>query len=109
MIEVRELRLVKAIDDHGSLVRAARVLGIAQPAMTRALARLEARLATARRPEYFNADKRSRVLCMNFRCLWTISRVAMLIQRNSTKRFRVQSDAHRPINKEKTICRLAQS
>ena len=44
MIEVRELRLVKAIDDHGSLVRAARVLGIAQPAMTRALARLEARL-----------------------------------------------------------------
>jgi len=45
MIEVRELRLVKAIDDHGSLVRAARVLGIAQPALTRALARLEARLS----------------------------------------------------------------
>lgn len=44
MIEGRELRLVKAIDDHGSLVRAARVLGIAQPALTRALARLEARL-----------------------------------------------------------------
>ena len=47
MIEVRELRLVKAIDDHGSLVRAARVLGIAQPALTRALARLEARLRGA--------------------------------------------------------------
>jgi DNA-binding transcriptional LysR family regulator len=44
MIEVRELRLVKAIDEHGSLVRAARVLGIAQPALTRALARLEERL-----------------------------------------------------------------
>ena len=44
MIEVRELRLVKAIDDHGCLVRAARVLGIAQPALTRALARLEAKL-----------------------------------------------------------------
>ncbi|MCA3313416.1 MAG: LysR family transcriptional regulator [Roseomonas sp.] len=44
MIEARKLRLVKAIDDHGSLVRAARVLGIAQPALTRALARLEARL-----------------------------------------------------------------
>ncbi|MCZ8279940.1 MAG: LysR family transcriptional regulator [Acetobacteraceae bacterium] len=44
MIEVRELRLVKAIDENGSLVRAARVLGIAQPALTRALARLEARL-----------------------------------------------------------------
>ena len=44
MIEARKLRLVKAIDDHDSLVRAARVLGIAQPALTRALARLEARL-----------------------------------------------------------------
>jgi DNA-binding transcriptional LysR family regulator len=30
MIEVRELRLVKAIVENGSLVRAARVLGIAQ-------------------------------------------------------------------------------
>jgi DNA-binding transcriptional LysR family regulator len=44
MIEVRELRLVKAIDENGSLVRAARVLGIAQPALTRALARLEEKL-----------------------------------------------------------------
>ena len=76
---------------------------------TFSFARLEARLASARRPEYFNADKRSRALRMNFRCLWTISRVAMLIQRNSVKRFRVQSDAYRPINKEKTTCRLAQS
>jgi DNA-binding transcriptional LysR family regulator len=44
MFEVRDLRLIKAIAEHGSLARAARVLGIAQPAMTRSLAALEARL-----------------------------------------------------------------
>jgi DNA-binding transcriptional LysR family regulator len=44
MIEVRDLHLVRAIVDNGSLVRAARVLGMGQPALTRALAALEARL-----------------------------------------------------------------
>jgi DNA-binding transcriptional LysR family regulator len=44
MLEVRDLRLIKAIDEHGSLARASRVLGIAQPALTRGLAAIEARL-----------------------------------------------------------------
>ncbi|MBP0463920.1 LysR family transcriptional regulator [Roseomonas sp. PWR1] len=44
MFEVRDLRMVRAIQEHGSLVRAARVLGITQPALTRQLAALEARL-----------------------------------------------------------------
>lgn len=44
MLEARELRLVQAIAEHGSLVRASRVLGISQPALTRSLAALEARL-----------------------------------------------------------------
>lgn len=44
MFEVRDLRMVRAIHEHGSLVRAARVLGITQPALTRQLAALEARL-----------------------------------------------------------------
>jgi DNA-binding transcriptional LysR family regulator len=44
MVEVRELRMVQAIGEHGSLVRAARVLGVSQPALTRSLAALEARL-----------------------------------------------------------------
>ncbi len=44
MIEVRDLRLVQAIDQHGSLIRAARVLGTGQPALTRRLAALEARM-----------------------------------------------------------------
>lgn len=44
MLEIRDLRLVKAIAEHGSLARAARVLGVAQPALTRSLAALEARL-----------------------------------------------------------------
>jgi DNA-binding transcriptional LysR family regulator len=44
MLEVRELRLVRAVADNGSLVRAARVLGVSQPALTRSLAALEAKL-----------------------------------------------------------------
>jgi len=44
MIEVRDLRLVVAIHENGSLIRAARVLGVAQPALTRSLALLEAKL-----------------------------------------------------------------
>jgi DNA-binding transcriptional LysR family regulator len=44
MLEVRDLRLVRAIHEHGSLVRAARVLGVSQPALTRSLASLEAQL-----------------------------------------------------------------
>lgn len=44
MLEVRELRLVQAVAEHGTLVRAARVLGVSQPALTRSLAALEAKL-----------------------------------------------------------------
>jgi DNA-binding transcriptional LysR family regulator len=44
MFESRDLRLILAIHEHGSLVRAARVLGLAQPAVTRSLAALEAKL-----------------------------------------------------------------
>lgn len=44
MLEVRDLRLIKAIEEHGSLARAARVLRIGQPTLTRSLAALEARL-----------------------------------------------------------------
>jgi DNA-binding transcriptional LysR family regulator len=44
MLEVRELQLIQAISEHGSLVRAARVLGVSQPALTRSLAAVETRL-----------------------------------------------------------------
>lgn len=44
MLEVRDLRMVQAIHEQGSLARAARVLGMGQPALTRALAKLELRL-----------------------------------------------------------------
>lgn len=44
MLDLEDLRLVQAIDAHGSLVRAGRMLGLAQPALTRRLATLEARL-----------------------------------------------------------------
>jgi DNA-binding transcriptional LysR family regulator len=44
LLELEDLRLVQAIDAQGSLVRAARTLGLAQPALTRRLASLEARL-----------------------------------------------------------------
>lgn len=44
MFEVRELRIVCAIHEHGSLARAARVLGVGQPALTRSLAAIEARV-----------------------------------------------------------------
>jgi len=47
MIEVRDLRLVLEIDRQGSLVRAARVLNVGQPALTRSLAALEARAGGA--------------------------------------------------------------
>ncbi|WP_219763451.1 LysR family transcriptional regulator [Neoroseomonas alba] len=41
---MRDLRLVLAISEHGTMVRAARVLRVAQPALTRQLASLESRL-----------------------------------------------------------------
>jgi len=44
MFEMRDLRLVLAISEHGTMVRAARVLRAAQPALTRQLASLESRL-----------------------------------------------------------------
>lgn len=44
MLEARDLRLVRTIQEEGSLARAARVLGIGQPALTRSLAALEAQL-----------------------------------------------------------------
>jgi DNA-binding transcriptional LysR family regulator len=57
-MEIRDLRLVKAIAEHGSLVRAARVLGVAQPALTRSLAAIEARL----RGRLFERTRRGVVL-----------------------------------------------
>jgi DNA-binding transcriptional LysR family regulator len=47
MIEVRDLRLVLEIHRQGSLVRAARVLNVGQPALTRSLAALETRAGGA--------------------------------------------------------------
>ena len=44
MLELRELRLILAIDEHGSLLRASRMLGMAQSAVTRGLAAVEAKL-----------------------------------------------------------------
>jgi DNA-binding transcriptional LysR family regulator len=44
MLEVRELRMVRSIEENRTLVRAARQLGTTQPALTRSLAALEARL-----------------------------------------------------------------
>jgi DNA-binding transcriptional LysR family regulator len=44
MIELKDIRLIQAVAEHGTLVRAARVLGISQPNLTRSLAALEARL-----------------------------------------------------------------
>jgi DNA-binding transcriptional LysR family regulator len=44
MLEVRELHLVRVIAENGTLVRAARVLAVSQPALTRSLAALEGKL-----------------------------------------------------------------
>jgi DNA-binding transcriptional LysR family regulator len=44
MLHVRDLQIVRAIHAEGSLARAARVLGVGQPALTRSLAALEAKL-----------------------------------------------------------------
>jgi DNA-binding transcriptional LysR family regulator len=44
MLQVRDLILARTVAEHGSLARAARVLSIGQPALTRSLAALEARL-----------------------------------------------------------------
>ena len=40
-IETRHLRMVKAVADHGSITRAATVLGMTQPALTRQVRRVE--------------------------------------------------------------------
>ncbi|MFN0116417.1 MAG: LysR family transcriptional regulator [Paracoccaceae bacterium] len=47
MLEIRDLRLVQAIVQHGNLARGARVLGIGQPVLTRRLADLEHRVGGA--------------------------------------------------------------
>lgn len=44
MLDVRDLRLIVAIDEHGSLLRASRALSMAPSAVTRGLAAVEARL-----------------------------------------------------------------
>lgn len=44
MLEIHEMRMVRTIHEQGSLVRAARVMGLGQPALTRRLAALEHRL-----------------------------------------------------------------
>jgi DNA-binding transcriptional LysR family regulator len=65
MLEIRELRLVCAINDEGSLTRAARVLGMGQSAVTRALATLEGRLGG----ELFERNRRGMMptdLCRAF-------------------------------------------
>jgi DNA-binding transcriptional LysR family regulator len=54
MLDLQDLRLVQAVHEQGSLVRAARVLGVAQPALTRRLAALEARL----KGPLFDRDRR---------------------------------------------------
>lgn len=46
MIEIKHLRLVHALAEHGSLSAAARALGYSQPAVTQQLQRLEALLET---------------------------------------------------------------
>lgn len=54
MLEARDLRIVRTIQEQGSLARAARVLGVGQPALTRSLAALEGRL----RGRLFERDRR---------------------------------------------------
>ena len=53
-LEVRHLRAVCAIADHGSVHKAARQLGVTQPSLTTQLARIEralgGRLFTGRGP-----------------------------------------------------------
>jgi DNA-binding transcriptional LysR family regulator len=44
MLDVRDLRLIEALAKHGSMVRAARSLGVTQSAVTRALAVVEKRV-----------------------------------------------------------------
>ncbi|WP_431282542.1 LysR family transcriptional regulator [Humitalea sp. 24SJ18S-53] len=44
MLDVRDLRIIRAIADNGSQARAARVLGMGQPALSRLLTAMEARL-----------------------------------------------------------------
>lgn len=44
MIDLKDIRLVQAVAEHGTLVRAARILGVSQPTLTRSLAVLEAKL-----------------------------------------------------------------
>jgi len=56
-MDIQDLRLVRAIAEHGSLARAARVLGIGQPALTRSLAALEATL----QGPLFERDRRGAV------------------------------------------------
>lgn len=46
MIEVKHLRLIAAIDEHGTLSGAARELGLSQPAITQQMQRLERDLGT---------------------------------------------------------------
>lgn len=44
MYEIRDFKMVLAIHENGSLARAARILGVGQPVLTRQLAALEARI-----------------------------------------------------------------
>lgn len=47
MLEGRDLRLIVTIAEHGSLVRAGRVLGVSQSALTRSLATIEEELGAS--------------------------------------------------------------
>jgi DNA-binding transcriptional LysR family regulator len=47
MLDGRDLRIIVTIAEHGSLVRAGRVLGMSQPSLTRSLAQIEEKLGAA--------------------------------------------------------------
>ncbi len=57
MLDVRDLQIVRAIHAEGSMARAARVLQVGQPALSRSLAALEARL----RGPLFDRNRRGMV------------------------------------------------
>jgi len=44
MLDGKDLRIVVTIAEHGSLVKAGRVLGMSQPSLTRSLAQVEEKL-----------------------------------------------------------------
>lgn len=69
---LRELRCLLAVDAHGGIGRAARSLGVAQPALTRTLRQLEARLGTRlldRHPKGVIPTEAGRTLILHARAI----------------------------------------